>query len=99
MSKIYSLTFGLLLVSAFPTAHAEVISIADPRYNVANDPSGVVRPTQGMSMEAVKAHYGEPASKTAAVGEPPITRWNYAKFSVYFEHNTVLHSVVARDAK
>ncbi len=90
---------GLLLISAYPSINADTISITDPRYHVANDASGVMRPTRGMSMKAVKDFYGEPASTTTAVGEPPITRWNYAKFSVYFEHNTVIHSVITRDIK
>ncbi len=93
MFKYTPLIIGLLLSSAIPV-HAEVISIADPRYDVPNDASGVIRPKRGMSMDAVLKHYGEPASKTAAVGEPPITRWTYPNFIVFFEHHIVLHTVV-----
>ena len=95
MSKISHLILGLFLVSALPIS-AEVISITDPRYTVANDASGVVRPTRGMSMKAVAQHYGQPASKSATVGEPPITKWTYPEFVVFFEYNTVIHSVVPR---
>jgi len=93
MFKFVPLAIGLLLASAMPS-HAEVISITDPRYDVPNDTTGVVRPTRGMSMNAVLKHYGEPASRTAAVGEPPITRWTYPNFVVFFEYNIVLHAVV-----
>mgnify|MGYP001328093758 CR=1 FL=1 len=41
MSKISHLILGLFLVSALPIS-AEVISITDPRYTVANDASGFV---------------------------------------------------------
>jgi hypothetical protein len=29
-----------------------------------------------------------------AVGEPPISRWEYTGYTVYFEHDLVLHSVI-----
>lgn len=50
-------------------------------------------PTRGMSMERVISGFGEPAMRHAAVGEPPITRWDYPGFSVFFEFDKVLHSV------
>jgi hypothetical protein len=51
------------------------------------------RPSRGMSMEKVEATYGAPSRRVPAIGEPPITRWEYPGFVVYFEHNLVLHSV------
>ena len=58
-------------------------------------------PSRGMSMDAVLARYGEPARRYAPVGgdkpqHPPITRWEYAPFSVYFEHDHVVDAVVNR---
>lgn len=61
-----------------------------------NPASGPSRPTRGMSMTAVERTYGTPANRRAAVGEPPISRWEYAGFTVYFEHQYVIHSVVNR---
>jgi hypothetical protein len=52
------------------------------------------RPTRGMSMEKVEAKYGAPAKRVPAVGEPPISSWEYPGFIVYFEHNLVIHAVV-----
>ncbi|MBT3504539.1 MAG: hypothetical protein HN475_02010 [Piscirickettsiaceae bacterium] len=95
MSKISHLILGLFLLSALPVS-AEVISITDPRYSVPNDASGVVRPTRGMSMNAVAQYYGQPSSKTATIGQPPITKWTYPEFVVFFEYSTVIHSVVPR---
>ena len=64
------------------------------------DPSAAVpeRPTRGSSMSVVEAHFGAPTSKHPAVGDPPITRWDYPQFSVFFEHDKVLHAVIVRQA-
>ena len=51
------------------------------------------RPSRGMSMEKVEAAFGAPASRVAPVGDPPITRWEYPGFVVYFEHQLVIHTV------
>ena len=50
-------------------------------------------PTNGMTMARVREHHGEPSSVRPAVGDPPITRWVYEDFTVYFEHDRVIHSV------
>ncbi len=59
---------------------------------------GADQPTSGMSMESVEAKYGAPTRRAPAVGgastaQPPITRWEYPGFVVYFEHNRVVHTV------
>lgn len=95
MAKLTYFIAALLMAISVPTT-AEVISITDPRYQVPNDESGVVRPTRGMSMNAVINQYGEPKQKHNAVGEPPITRWVYPEFVVFFEHSTVIHAVVPK---
>ncbi|MDX1454151.1 MAG: hypothetical protein R3217_01720 [Gammaproteobacteria bacterium] len=53
-------------------------------------------PERGMTMEAVRDSFGSPASEHPAVGEPPITRWDYDGYSVFFEYDKVLHSVVTQ---
>ena len=54
------------------------------------------RPTRGMSVAKVEQDFGSPVDRRSAVGEPPITRWEYPGFTVYFEHQFVIHSVVNR---
>lgn len=54
------------------------------------------RPTRGMTMQKVQASWGQPSQRRAAVGDPPITRWEYPDFVVYFEHNRVIHAVLKR---
>lgn len=60
--------------------------------------SASARPKAGMSMTAVESTFGAPAQRRGAVGEPPITRWDYSGFSVYFEHDRVIHAVARRQA-
>lgn len=52
-----------------------------------------VRPNRGMSMETVESRWGAPMTKRNAVGDPPITRWEYDTFVVYFEYRNVIHAV------
>ena len=51
-------------------------------------------PGRGMTMTAVEEKFGSPEVKYDEVGDPPITRWDYPEFSVYFEYQYVLHAVV-----
>ena len=53
-------------------------------------------PQRGMTMKRVTEGWGEPRRRVAAVGQPPITRWQYEGFTVYFEHDRVIHTVVDR---
>ena len=60
-------------------------------------------PARGQSMQQVEAAYGAPDRKHAPVAgpnsrqhNPPITRWDYAGFSVYFEYNHVVDAVAAK---
>ena len=46
----------------------------------------------------VEAQFGAPAERYAAVGQPPITRWVYPAFVVYFEYQHVVHTVARRTA-
>ncbi|MEM7277843.1 MAG: hypothetical protein AAF385_06925 [Pseudomonadota bacterium] len=54
------------------------------------------RPTRGMTKSAVERNFGAPQVKRAAVGDPPISRWEYQGFIVYFEYNHVIHAVYRR---
>lgn len=55
----------------------------------------VQRPTNGTNKLQVEAVFGEPLSKHGPVGEPPISYWEYPNYTVYFEGDLVLHSVLA----
>lgn len=60
-------------------------------------------PTRGSSMAQVESKFGAPAQKFAAIAgpgprrnNPPITRWQYANFNVYFEYNHVVDAVMIK---
>ena len=55
-------------------------------------------PANGISMDDVRARFGDPSSKNAAVGDPPITRWDYDSWSVYYEYGLVLFTVLHKGA-
>ena len=54
------------------------------------------RPTRGQTKARVEERFGTPVAMIAAVGEPPISRWEYPSFVVYFEHDRVIHAVPKR---
>jgi len=82
----------LAAVLASGVAGAETIAVDS---GIAVKESDVATPTKGMTMDQVAAKFGAPASKVPAVGKPPISRWEYPGFVVYFEAEHVIHSVVA----
>ena len=51
-------------------------------------------PVNNMSMDTVRAKFGQPNSEAAPVGQPPINRWYYDLYTVYFEFDKVIISVV-----
>ena len=53
-------------------------------------------PKAGMTMKQVEKAFGAPVKKVDPVGKPPITRWIYDQFTVYFENKYVIHAVVPR---
>ena len=59
-------------------------------------PSAAQRPKSGLAMATVESTFGSPTQRHSAVGQPPITRWDYPEFSVYFENQLVIHSVATR---
>ncbi len=54
------------------------------------------RPASGTTQASVEAAFGAPVTKIAPVGDPPIARWEYAHFIVYFEYDRVIHAVRKR---
>lgn len=51
-------------------------------------------PENGMSKTDVEAKFGAPGEREAAVGNPPISQWKYDDYSVYFEYDLVLFTVL-----
>ena len=91
--KLLSLSLVCTLGCAIqiPNSIAEEIRI--PIGEQAKDQVPIDMPTKGMSKERVKTLFGEPLEDFPAKGQPPISRWKYQEFTVYFDSNTVIHCV------
>jgi len=50
-------------------------------------------PQLGESKRSVLERFGLADEEHKPVGQPPITRWDYREFSVYFEYDHVVNSV------
>ena len=88
--KIIPLAATGLLALACHAVQAETLLVDD---QVALRPSTVPVPVRGASMKTVESQFGAPETRHATVGSPPITRWDYAGFVVYFEHERVIDAV------
>ena len=58
--------------------------------------TSIVTPNTGTTKSNVASHFGQPKESSSSVGEPPISRWEYDQFYVYFEHDRVIHSVLKK---
>ena len=85
--------FAVVLAAACGAAHAETLLIESVESAAVTRSE---RPARGETMAEVEARFGQPTRILAAVGDPPITRWEYPGFVVYFEGNRVIHAVVRR---
>jgi hypothetical protein len=87
MAKIKTMLFVALLGAAIvPASFADTLSIG-------NEPEGLSLPHRGMTMDQVRGKFGAANEELPAVGIPPITRWVYPDYTVYYEHQYVIHAV------
>jgi outer membrane protein assembly factor BamE (lipoprotein component of BamABCDE complex) len=77
--------------AAAGTAVADTVVVND---QVQLRESQLDRPKRGSTMGEVEKHFGAPLTRHPTVGQPPITRWDYSGFAVFFEHDRVIHAVV-----
>lgn len=91
MRSLYATLFTLMLVSSASLALAGGHNTA-----YQHSPAPMTMPVLGMSMDQVRAKFGSPRQIKGAVGQPPITRWVYEGYTVYFEYRHVIHSVEHR---
>jgi hypothetical protein len=89
MRKFLLLAFGMALAMGLATAQAQ----DDQAAGVQAEQARTDIPARGLSMNQVEQRFGAPASRIAAIGQPPIARWVYPSFVVYFEYNLVIHAV------
>jgi len=84
----------LAVLLATPAVHADTLDVQKPNGRSTSD-----LPRRGMSMAQVEKRFGAPVDKLPTAGgdaprHPPINRWRYNGYTVYFERNRVIHSVV-----
>lgn len=98
MRNLRFLPLLILLVPGLALAEEEIV---DPEPGTLN-PAEIVQklpsmPERGTTKASVRERLGEPRRQVPAVGDPPISSWVYDRFTVYFEHDRVLHSVKRDD--
>ena len=86
--------FALLVTMAFsaPVAFGADTLLIEGLVDQSKE-NKALRPNRGQSMDKVVSAWGQPDSKRSPVGDPPITRWEYSDFIVYFEYQHVIHAV------
>jgi hypothetical protein len=92
MAKLYVLIAAAGLVSG--AAVADTLQMGGTENASRFEQPG--KPTRGMTEASVESTYGKPNSKQSAVGDPPISRWEYGEFVVFFEYDKVIHAVSRR---
>ena len=82
-----------------PSARADVLLIE--RIEASKE---IDLPKRGELMAQVEKRFGKPSATHAPVGgaspqQPPITRWDYPGFSVYFENSHVVSAVLRQSSQ
>ena len=84
-------TLGLILLMV-TTLSSQAQTLEIP-VGEQGDPQLTQLPQTGESRRSVLERFGLADQEHAPVGQPPITRWDYREFSVYFEYDHVVNSV------
>ena len=94
--KVFTL-IALIATIASPPALAEVIRV--PVGPQAAEKQTLRTPPRGLTKTQVRARFGDPRQEFPAVGDPPISSWDYENYRVYFEGDLVLHAVLKGSAQ
>jgi hypothetical protein len=86
------IALALMLSVFFISAGAENIVL--PIASQGDYLGDIKHPSRGQKKSSIIRQYGEPITKGSPVGSPPISHWDYPDFSVYFEHDTVIRTVL-----
>jgi len=83
------IVLAFMLTLMFHSGHADVLLIDEVR-----QAGRMELPQNGQKKVDIESEFGAPVQKLPAVGDPPISSWKYDRYTVYFEHNLVLFSVL-----
>lgn len=96
--KTLSASLALALAVLAPAVGAETLLVERVQAEAV-----ITLPSRGSSMSQVQAKFGAPVQKLPPIAgpnsrkhNPPITRWVYPAFEVYFEYNHVIDAVLIR---
>ncbi|MCF6262275.1 MAG: hypothetical protein L3J24_01585 [Xanthomonadales bacterium] len=88
--NIILVTFFTLCFSLFPNnSQADVLRMPDML--TSEELPGL--PQNGLTQQQVRQQHGSPLKEHPAIGDPPITRWDYQDYSVFFENKLVITAV------
>ena len=93
LKRFSTLLLSLTLVIGL-SAGAQNLDMSASDQSATFDAPG--KPTRGMTQANVEASFGAPQDMRDPIGDPPITRWEYAGFVVFFEYDRVIHAVTKR---
>jgi hypothetical protein len=83
------IVLAFMLTLAVQAVYADVLIIDEVR-----QADHMNLPKNGQDKATVEAKFGTPLQKLPAVGDPPISSWRYDTYSVYFEYDRVLYTVL-----
>ena len=83
------IVLAFVLAFAVQAVYADVLLIEEVR-----QADRMELPKHGQNKADVEAKFGTPVEKNDAVGDPPISSWKYDTYSVYFEYDLVLSTVL-----
>jgi hypothetical protein len=98
MRKTFCFAVALSLAAAALPAAADVLVLPEGSTEPAS-PVPAVLPQRGQTQDAVLRAFGTPRTQHPPAGggspqHPPITRWDYDGYSVFFERRTVIDVVI-----
>ncbi|MBV1910384.1 MAG: hypothetical protein KUG78_13865 [Kangiellaceae bacterium] len=98
-SKFKITTKSLVISSILATFPFGAITVAEtlPMPISQQGSHNVETPRNGLDKASVESMYGEPVQRISSVGAPPISKWVYQEYTVYFEYDLVLHSVIHKN--
>ena len=83
------IVLAFMLTLMFQVVNADVLIIDEVR-----QASHMELPKNGQNKATVEAKFGTPLQKIPAVGQPPISSWKYDQYTVCFEYELVLFTVL-----
>ncbi|VUD68825.1 hypothetical protein TDB9533_04184 [Thalassocella blandensis] len=99
MKKSLLLALGICLSGGTLLTNSYADTVRIPAGHQGDNVWSGKTPSRGMNKAAVEGEFGAPDSKVGPNGNPPIYYWEYPDFTVYFESDMVLHTVIKHRPK